>query len=83
MKEYMLLFRGGDAHRADAQKNKKAYEAHMQKWGQWMGALQKGGKLISGNPFGPEGAVISGSKKKVTGVASLAAGCPGLHPYRT
>ena len=66
MKDYLLLFRGGDARRIDAQKNPKEWEAHMMKWKSWMEGLGKSGKFLSGQPLNEDGAVIKGSKKTVT-----------------
>ncbi|MGK2860505.1 MAG: YciI family protein [Chitinophagaceae bacterium] len=66
MKDYLLLFRGGDAGRIDEQKNPEKWKAHMAKWKTWMENLGKEGKFISGLPLGKEGSVINGSKKNVT-----------------
>ena len=66
MKEYLLLFRGGDARRLDAQKDPAKWQAHMMKWKTWMEDLGKLGKFVSGKPLDKDGSVISGSKKSVT-----------------
>ena len=66
MKDYLLLFRGGDSRRADEQKDPAKWQAHMTKWKTWMESLGKDGKFVSGLPLGPEGSVINGSKKTVT-----------------
>ena len=64
MKDYLLLFRGGDG--AELQKSPEAWQAHMQKWMQWMGGLQQQGKLTGGQPLDTTGKQISGTKKLVT-----------------
>ncbi len=64
MSEYLLLFRGGDA--ATAQQSPEKWQAHMQKWMQWMGELKEEGKLIGAQPLVNTGKVISGTKKLVT-----------------
>jgi hypothetical protein len=66
MKDYLLLFRGGDSRRVDAQKDPAEWQAHMLKWRSWMESLGKEGKFVSGLPLGQEGSVINGSAKKVT-----------------
>ncbi len=64
MKEYLLLFRGGD-HEA-LQKSPEKWQAHMQNWMQWMSGLQEQGKLIGAQPLGSEGKVLSGAQKIVS-----------------
>src|SRR5687768_11278111 len=64
MKEYLLLFRGGDAE--TAQQSPEKWQAHMQKWMQWMGGLKEQGKLIGAQPLNPQGRVVRGSKKIVS-----------------
>ena len=66
MKEYLLLFRGGDARRIDAQKDPAKWQANMMKWKAWMEYLGKLEKFVSGQPLNQEGSVINGSKKSVT-----------------
>jgi hypothetical protein len=66
MKDYLLLFRGGDTGRIDAQKNPEEWQTHMMKWKTWMEGLGQAGKLVSGQPLSQEGSVINGSKKTVT-----------------
>ena len=41
MKDYLLLFRGGDARRIDEQKSPEKWQAHMIKWKTWMENLGK------------------------------------------
>jgi len=64
MKEYLLLFRGGD--HATLEKSPEKWQAHMQKWMLWMGGLKEQGKLIGAQPLNAEGKVVRGSKKVVS-----------------
>lgn len=66
MKDFLLLFRGGDSGRVDAQKDPEQWQAHMMKWKSWMEGLGQAGKLVSGQPLSQTGSVINGSKKAVT-----------------
>jgi hypothetical protein len=62
MKEYLYLFRGGDmSPLTEEQKN-----AHLKKWGDWIGALAKEGKYVGGDPLGKESRSISGKKKVIS-----------------
>ena len=56
MKEYLYLFRGGDARRA--QQSPEQMQAHMQKWTAWMHELAESGHLVTGFPLGQEGKVV-------------------------
>ena len=64
MNDYLLLFRGGDAR--EAAESPERYQEHMGKWMKWMEDLGKKGAFVAGEPLGPEGKTISGSKKLVT-----------------
>ncbi len=64
MKQYMFLFRGGDAH-APGQ-SPEVQQAHMQLWMQWMGGLAQSGKLIGAQPLAQTGKILTGTKKVVT-----------------
>jgi hypothetical protein len=66
MKDYLLLFRGGDARRAELQTDPAQWQAHREKWKTWMEGLGKEGKFVSGLPLANEGTVINGSGKSVT-----------------
>ena len=66
MKDYLLLFRGGDSRRLDEQKDPAKWQAHMMKWKTWMEGLGKAGKFGGGQPLDQNGSVINGSKKNVT-----------------
>jgi hypothetical protein len=64
MKEYMYLFRGGDARRA--QQSPEEMQAHMQKWGVWMKELADSGNLVSGLPLNNDGKVVQQFGKVIT-----------------
>lgn len=56
MKEFLYLFRGGDARRVNQTPEER--QAHMQKWGEWMGKLNQDGILVGGQPLQNEGKVV-------------------------
>ncbi|MEO6723296.1 MAG: YciI family protein [Ferruginibacter sp.] len=64
MKEYLFLFRGGDG--TTLQQSPEKWQAHMQKWMEWMGALQAKGQLINAQPLSRDGRQITGTAKVVT-----------------
>ena len=64
MKEYLFLFRGGDG--ATIRKSPDKWQAHMQKWMQWMGGLQAKGQLINAQPLSQTGKLITGTSKIIT-----------------
>ena len=64
MKEYMYLFRGGDATRV--QQSPEEMQAHMQKWGAWMQGLGQEGKLVAGLPLSSQGKVVEKAGDVVT-----------------
>jgi len=64
MKEYLFLFRGGDG--ATLQQSPEKWQAHMQKWMQWMGDLSKEGKFVGAQPLNQTGKQVIGNKKVVT-----------------
>src|SRR3954469_26014412 len=64
MSEFLLLFRGGDG--ATLKESPEKWQAHMQKWMQWMGGLQQEGKFIGAQPLQPTGKVITGTRAVVT-----------------
>jgi hypothetical protein len=66
MAEYLLLFRGGDSARAEEQQSPEKWQAHMQKWMQWMGDLTAQQKFVGAQPLKVDGRVVNGSKKLVT-----------------
>ena len=64
MKEYLLLFRGGDAHMGKL--SPEDMQAHMQKWMRWMSGLNEQGKFAGAQPLINTGKVITGTKKVIT-----------------
>jgi len=44
MKEYLFLFRGGGGQ--STRQSSEKWQAHMQKWMQWMSGLSEKGQLI-------------------------------------
>ncbi len=64
MSEFLLLFRGGD--HAQLQDSPEKWQAHMQKWMQWMGGLQQEGKFLGAQPLQPTGKVVTGNKTVIT-----------------
>ena len=64
MKEYLLLFRGGDGH--TAQQSPEKWQQHMQRWAKWMGELTEQGKFVSAQPLSNSGKSVTGTKKVVT-----------------
>ncbi len=64
MSDFLMLFRGGDGRMAEM--SPEQTQAHMQKWGQWMGGLQEQGKMLGAEPLAKGGATVSGTKMVVT-----------------
>ena len=64
MKEYLFLFRGGDA--GIIQQSPQDQQTHMQKWMHWMGELSRQEKLLSAQPLNKTGKLLVGNKKTVT-----------------
>lgn len=64
MKEYLFLFRGGDGR--VLQQSPEKWQAHMQKWMQWMGDLTQQGKFTGAQPLNQTGRQVSGTKKTIT-----------------
>lgn len=63
MKEFLYIFRGGDSL---GDKTPEQMQAHMQKWGAWMGQMAQEGKLVRGEPLQTEGKVWTGVDKVLT-----------------
>ncbi len=57
MKNYLLLFRGGDARMADLSENETA--AHMEKWNNYMAELAKNELLAGGLPLSQDGRLLT------------------------
>jgi hypothetical protein len=66
MKAFLLIFRGGDAHRLNAQQSPEQWQAHMMKWKAWMDKLAEQDQLNGGQPLNNDGKVIWGTAKKIT-----------------
>ncbi|GAB5473426.1 MAG: YciI family protein [Maribacter sp.] len=64
MSNFLFLFRGGDARRLE--QSPEEMQAHMQKWGAWMGGLKEAGKLVDGLPLSKEGKVVQERGELVT-----------------
>lgn len=64
MPEFILIFRGEDAHAAEH--SPEAMQANMQKWMEWMDGLQKVGKLMGAQPLKRSGKTITSSQKIIT-----------------
>ena len=64
MKEYLFLFRGGDGK--TLQQSPEKWQAHMQKWMQWMGSLSEKNKFVGAQPLNTSGKQVTGNKKVVT-----------------
>ena len=64
MKEYLLLFRGGN--NADAHPSPEESQAYMQRWIAWMTELGKQGKFVGAQPLGKTGKQVKGTKKVVS-----------------
>jgi len=64
MKEYLFLFRGGDAVRAE--QSPEEMQKHMQKWGAWMQGLAKEGTLVGGLPLDKGGKVVEKAGEIIT-----------------
>ena len=63
MKEFLLLFRGGEA-RLDL--SPEDMQEHMQRWMQWMAELGKQGKFAGAQPLVKTGRVVTGTKKVIS-----------------
>ena len=64
MSNFLYLFRGGDAEWK--QQPPEVVQAHMQKWGAWMGGLKEQGKLVDGLPLSGEGKVVEKAGDVIT-----------------
>ncbi len=64
MKEYLLIFRGGDTERK--QLSPEQLQEEMKSWQDWIGGIAQTGKFGGGHPLAPVGKVLSGVAKKLT-----------------
>src|ERR1044071_569716 len=62
MKEYLLLFRGGDYDKASPEES----QAHMQRWIEWMTDLGKQEKFVGAQPLTKTGKQVKGTKKIIS-----------------
>ena len=60
---FLYLFRGGEPAPNQAPDE---MQRHMQKWGAWIEALSKEGRMRGGDPLETTGKVVSGKNKTVT-----------------
>ena len=63
MKQFLYLFRGGDAM---DHLSPEEMQAHMEKWKTWMGGLAEEGKLAGGLPLAKGGSQVTNSGSMVT-----------------
>jgi hypothetical protein len=66
MKEFLLLFRGGEEGMEASKQSPEKFQQQMMKWKTWMENLGKQGKMIAGQPLAKGGSVIRGGKRVVT-----------------
>ena len=52
--------------RREVQQSPEKWQAHMQKWMQWMSALTEQGKFVGAQPLKADGKVVKGTGKAVT-----------------
>ncbi len=64
MKEFLLLFRGGDAERT--QLSPEQIQAHMKRWQDWIGGIAQKNILVGAQPLENGGKVLKGTSKKLT-----------------
>ena len=65
MKEFLLIFRGGE-DMSTMRESPEKYQKQLMKWKTWMENLGKSGKFVGGHPLAGGGTVIKGGKKVVT-----------------
>jgi|SRR5882724_8955862 len=64
MKEFLFLFRGGDAR--EVQHDAEKWKLHMDRWMIWMSDLAQKKQFVSAQPLTDTGMKISGTKKIVS-----------------
>ncbi len=64
MSNFLFLFRGGDKEWKN--QSPEVVQAHMQKWGAWMGGLKEKGKLVDGLPLSEKGNVVHKAGEVIT-----------------
>jgi hypothetical protein len=60
---FLYLFRGGENMN---NLTPDEMQRNMQKWGAWIEALSKEGRMRAGDPLEPSGKVVTGKSKTVT-----------------
>lgn len=66
MADYLLLFRGGEAHRIEDRSDPEKWQAHLQEWMRWMNDLTEQGKFVGAQPLKSAGKTVTGMAKVVT-----------------
>ena len=64
MKEYLFLFRGGEAKAM--QQSPEKWQEHMGIWREWMGEMAKQGRFVGAQPLDQGGRAVQGTAKAVT-----------------
>lgn len=64
MKEYLLVFRGGDMRQVNETSENMA--KHMEVWKKWMGELAQNGNFTGGQPLTQDGRVMTERGAKIT-----------------
>ncbi len=64
MKDYLLLFRGGDTERSRF--SPEEMQAQMEVWQQWIAGIAQNNQFGGGHPLTPEGKVLHGGTRKLT-----------------
>lgn len=64
MKQFLYLFRGGDAEYEN--QSPEQMQAHMAKWGEWMQKISQNDEPVPGLPLRPEGKVVSRGGEIIT-----------------
>lgn len=63
MQDFLVLFRNDFR---DLNMEQAEQQAHMQRWGEWLGKLQNQGVLIKADPLGQEGKTMAGTQKVIS-----------------
>ena len=64
MSKFMFVFRGGPI--IPSRLSPLELQAHLRKWGDWIGELAKEGNHVGGNPLENRGLTIQGAGKTVS-----------------
>jgi len=75
MSDFMFLFRAGEADRREAMGTPERAQRSLQTWLAWIRDLEAKGHLKEpGQPLNPDGKVVRGKKRMVTGCPMLEGG---------